>query len=425
MAGQKRIPRGKLGRGRVVGFAAVRAGVKKVGHLTVRPFLTARKKCAADQTNDLAIARIVFNALCTLRGTALKAAQLVAMERGLVPEIYRGELARASSDVPPMNRALVYTILKRELGPPEKSFRQFEWFPFAAASLGQVHAATAFDGRQLAVKVQYPGMADGLKADIEMLRRCLAPTKYRRIFGGCFDEITRRVSEELDYELEARQTTAFGKACSMRDILIPEVATDLSIGSVLSLGRIDGLHLEAWLATSPSQADRDRYGQLLVDFFHYGTFVQHAIHADPHPGNYLYREDGRLGVIDFGCVKHLEPGLLKDLRRLTDPTTLIDLAEHKALHGRLGIHYRSGIDNPSFVRFFSDWVAWLGEPYRTEVFDFGPSHDYFRRGAVLAQAFYRYIDHYDGSFIYYGRAEHGLMRLLERLGARVRMRPIV
>jgi len=425
MAGQKSIPRGKLERRRVVGLAAARAGVKKVGHLTVRPFLSARKRCAADQANDVAVARIVFRALSTLRGTALKAAQLVAMERGLVPEIYRCELAKASCDVPPMNRALVYTILKRELGPPEKSFRQFEWCPFAAASLGQVHAATAFDGRRLAVKVQYPGMADGVKADIEMLRRCLGPTRYRRIFDGCFDEIASKVGEELDYRLEARQTTAFAKGCPMRDILIPEVATDLSTGSVLSLGRIEGLHLDGWLATSPSQAERDRYGQLLVDFFHYGAFVQNVIHADPHPGNYLFREDGRLGVIDFGCVKHLEPGLLKDLRRLSSPPAHIDLAEHTALHGRIGIHYRRGIDDPSFVRFFSDWVAWLGEPYRREVFDFGPRHDYFRRGAVLAKALYRYIDHYDGSFIYYGRAEHGLMRLLEHLSARVRMRPIV
>jgi predicted unusual protein kinase regulating ubiquinone biosynthesis (AarF/ABC1/UbiB family) len=384
--------------------------------------LSTKKKRIADEANDQAVARIVFQALCTLRGTALKAAQLIAMEMQMIPEAYRRELAKASSQVPPMNRALTYQILKRELGPPEKVFQHFDLSPFAAASLGQVHEATTFDGRRLAVKVQYPGMAEGVKADVDMLKRVLAQTRYRRIFHTCFDEITCKVLEELDYKLEAQQTMAFRKCCTIKDIVIPNVATEFTTANVLSLERLDGLHLDAWLATHPSQAKRDHFGQLLVDFFHHGILNGGAIHADPHPGNYLFCADGRLGVIDFGCVKRLEPHLIQIIQRLNTPSVHLDLCEQETLHRCMGIHYRAHTDEPSFARFFTTWVKWLSEPYQQEVFDFGANHNYFQRGAGFAKTLYGYIDHYDGSFLYYGRAEHGLMRLLERLGARVRMR---
>jgi hypothetical protein len=184
----------------------------------------------------------------------------------------------------------------------------------------------------------------------------------------------------------------------------------------------EGLHLEAWLAMRPRQEDRDRYGQRLVDFFHHCAFVHGLIHADPHPGNYLFRKDGQLGVIDFGCVKRLPPSFVTDLLALK-AVTATDLDLHRALHRRIGLHYRAPSDPAAFSRFFREWIAWLDEPYQSERFDFSQDGGYFRRGARFAKELYRHLDHYDGTFVYYARAEHGLFRLLERLGARVRMRP--
>jgi hypothetical protein len=199
------------------------------------------------------------------------------------------------------------------------------------------------------------------------------------------------------------------------------VVRELSTKKVLTTSRLDGLHLDAWLATRPAKSERDRFGQMLVDFFHDCIFQRGLIHADPHPGNYLFG-NGQLGVVDFGCVKRLSSSFVADLLKLKigrceDPSL------HEALHARIGIHYRKERDRPGFTSFLHAWVCWLQEPYQHEVFDFAASKDYFMRGAELAPAFKRYIDHYDGAFIYYGRAEHGLMRMLERLGARVRMRP--
>lgn len=421
MQGQKHVSTGRIGRSGVVGLAAARAGVYKVGHLTRRPFLSKERRAEADAKNDAEIARVLFEGLCILRGTALKAAQLAATEIELVPESYRRELAKAASEVPPMNRALVHKIVKSELGPPASVFRRFEPFPFAAASLGQVHAATAHDGRELAVKVQYPGMVDGVEADIDMVKTLLAATKYRRVFGCCWDEVSRRVKEELDYELEAKHTTMFRERCKVKGIVLPEVVPALSTKSILSTSRLDGLHLDAWLATGPSQSERDRYAQTLVDFFNDCTYDWGLVHADPHPGNYLFG-GGQLGVIDFGCVKRLSADFVSDLRELKT-TDSRDLSRLASLHERVGIHYRKRGDRAGFARFFRAWVSWLQKPYRHECFDFSASNGYFVRGSKLAPALHHYIDHYEGTSIYYGRAEHGLMRMLERLGARVRMRP--
>jgi predicted unusual protein kinase regulating ubiquinone biosynthesis (AarF/ABC1/UbiB family) len=418
MDGQKRIPKGTLARGSIVGLAAAGACAKKLGHLTRRPFLRPADRAKRDRENEAAIAQTLFSALCALRGTALKAAQLAAGEIEWVPEAYRQELAKAASRVPPMNRALAYQIVKRELGPPERVFRRFDPVPFAAASLGQVHAATAHDGRELAVKIQYPGMADGIEADIQMFRTLLAPTKYRHLFSDCWDEVRRQVGAELDYQLEAKNLTCFRQRCSVKGIVLPEVFPTLSTASVLSTSRLAGLHLDAWLATRPTKRERDRYGQMMVDFFR-DSLRRGVIHADPHPGNYLF-DQGQLGVIDFGCVKRLPPGFVADLQRLKE-ADVRDLACVELLHRRLGIYYRQKRDRAGFAPLFREWLDWLREPYRHACFDFSAHPDYFARGAHIGRALHRYIDHYDGAFIYYGRAEHGLMRLLERMGACVRL----
>lgn len=424
MTDQKSIPRSKLHRGSIVGATAARVGVKTAGHLGKRPFLSPQKRLVADLEHDQQIARLVFDALSVLRGTALKAAQLLAMESELLPETLRQELAKAASEVPPLNRALVRKVLNRELGPPERVFASIASTPFAAASLGQVHAATSHGGAPLAVKVQYPGIAAGVESDVEMLQALLAPTKYGRIFAASFDEISRKIRDELDYRLEARNLDDFRARFDEADLILPVVYPELTTRAVITTSRIDGRHLEAWLATSPSQAQRDHYGQLLVDFFNRCVYRHAVIHADPNPGNFLFRDDGRLGVIDFGCIKRLEPDFVHGIRLLSRPEVQRDPGLLEQLHGRLGIHYRAEIDRAALAAFLDEWVGWLSLPYQTDRFDFSRSGDFFARGAHLTRELYRFVDRYDGDFTYFARTEHGLMRLLQRLGARVRMRPV-
>jgi predicted unusual protein kinase regulating ubiquinone biosynthesis (AarF/ABC1/UbiB family) len=421
MARQKRIPRGKLARGGVVGVTAARVGAKKAGQAVRRPFLSGEQRRSLDHKTDAEVARIVFNALAHLRGTALKAAQLIAMEMELLPEAYRRELSRASSEVPPMNRALVRKVVVTELGPPERIFASFDPIPFAAASLGQVHAAARADGLPLAVKVQYPGIAEGVTSDIALLRGVLAPTRLSRIFHDCFDEIDRKIKEELDYRREVDNTIRFRSLSESEDLIFPAVIDELSTGRVLTTSRLDGLHLGAWLEKRPSQAERDHYGQLLVDFFHRSTYQTRIIHADPNPGNYLFRDDGRLGIIDFGCVKELDSSLVRTIAAFTNPDERPSPSTLEQLLGEIGIFYKDTDDPGALTAFLTRWIDWIREPYLREQFDFSRDNDYFARGASLGAELYPHLDRYDGTFIYYGRTWHGLLRLLQQLGARVRM----
>ncbi|MDJ0761432.1 MAG: AarF/ABC1/UbiB kinase family protein [Myxococcota bacterium] len=423
MSEQSSIPKGRLKRGSVVGIAAAKAGLKKAGNISKRPFLPKAKRKFADDRTDEEIARIIFNALCVLRGTALKAAQLIAMEMEFIPEAYRLELQKASSQVPPMNRALVRKVVKSQLGAPEKVFKTFSPIPFAAASLGQVHAATSQEGQQLAVKVQYPDIAAGVTSDIDLLKRVLSPTRYRKVFSDCIEEIQKKISEELDYQKEASHTKAFQRALDANRYVVPSVEDKYSTTSILTMSRIDGLHLHQWLATGPPQSLRNHYGQLLVDLFNECMYRERLIHADPNPGNFLFRPDGRLGVIDFGCVSRLSPEFSRTVFHLVSSKDITTSEVLEKLHNKIGIHYRNSADPKALSRFLKKWFNWLKEPYRGEIYDFSKASDYFRRGTGFAKEFYALIERYEGSFVYFGRTSHGLMRMLEQLGAKVRMSP--
>ena len=419
----KKVPSGRLGRGAVVGAAAVKVGAKHAAHVGTRAFMNEESRHLADLENEEAIAKLVFDALCLLRGCALKAAQLLAMEIEILPEALRKELAKSASQVPPMNRALLGKVLRFELrAPPNRVFGAFDSMPFAAASLGQVHAAEDGDGRPLAVKVQYPGMAEGIKADFDLLKGVLTPTRYHHIFAKCFPVIRDKIFEELDYRNEAQNTRFFKEAFDPGKYVVPRVYEAYSTARVITTERVRGRHLEAWLKTEPSRAIRDHFGQRLVDFFHEAAFEHHLIHSDPNPGNFLFRDDGRLGVIDFGCCSKLRPEFVDTLSELLRGDTL-SVAEAKRLHQRIGIHYRRDETDESYSRFMSEWVSWLREPYGASGFDFAENRDYFERGQRFRRDFLRYIDHYEGDFAYYGRTLHGVMRILQQLGAHVKMTP--
>ncbi len=418
----KDIPKGKLHRGAVVGAAAVKVGAKKAAHLGVRPFLSEDAKIAADLKSDEEAARIIFNALSLLRGTALKAAQLFADEAEILPESYRKELAKACSRVPPMNRALVLKIVTRELGPLHRAFDSFDLIAFAAAGLGQVHAAK-WRGAELSVKIQYPGIAEGIRSDIELLKGVLSPTRFKKIFERCFPAISRKIAEELDYEQEAANTEFFRGKLPEGDFVLPEIVQERSTKSVITSTRVFGLHLHEWLSTSPAKARRDRAGQLLADLFGRSVGQLGAIHADPNPGNFLFRDDDRLGVVDFGCVERLTPQMVETVSAFMDPDRPVKDIVEQQLQGAMGIHYRQPADPFALEGFLTGWLSWLREPYGKEGYDFSVHTDYFERGLPFAEAFHRHIHSYDGDFIYVGRTLHGLVRMLSLLGAKVRMVP--
>lgn len=233
-------------------------------------------------------------------------------------EAYQAALASLQSDAEPMDFVLVAAVIESEFGRgPEELFAEFSPTPIAAASIGQVHAARLHDGTEVAVKVQYPGVADAIGDDLantELLFTFVKIVKgivpqFRNFdLGALADELSERISEELDYVTELTNQREFAE--HYRDhpfIRVPEVFPELSSARVLTMEMV---HARRWSETADAdQALRDRWGEIVNRFF-FGSMARFGMfNADPHPGNYLFHDDGTVTFLDFGCVKRMSPAV--------------------------------------------------------------------------------------------------------------------
>jgi predicted unusual protein kinase regulating ubiquinone biosynthesis (AarF/ABC1/UbiB family) len=252
------------------------------------------------------------------KGALMKAGQMLSLV-SLGPVVgeefqatYQAALARLRNDAPPMAPELAREVLERELGRgAESTFAQFDWEPLAAASIGQVHRAQLHDGREVAVKIQYPGVASAIRADLKNtellvtflgLISGLSPKKLSLDLKGAAQEIGLRIAEELDYRLEASNQAEFAELYRGHPFIrIPEVIGELSTDRVLTQELVRG---KPWSeALTAEQELRDSWAEAIHRFLYGAYHYFHVFNADPHPGNYLFHDDGSVSFLDFGCVK--------------------------------------------------------------------------------------------------------------------------
>ncbi len=259
--------------------------------------------------NDLALqtAEDVAATLGTMKGVLMKLGQMASyVDDGLSPAARR-TLSRLQDSVPPMSPELAAQVVTEELGlPPERAFATWDPEPIAAASIGQVHRAITHDGRAVAVKVQYPGIAETIEADlgnVALLRRMVRVTAPSQDVDGLLAELRERVTEELDYRREARNQQMFARYYAGHPtISVPGIIGELSTRRVVTSELADGARF-AELAGWP-QAERDLAAETIYRFVFRSLYGAHAFNGDPHPGNYLFGRGGKVTFLDFGLVKH-------------------------------------------------------------------------------------------------------------------------
>ena len=296
------IPTGKLERAGKLVSTGVKIGgnyLKYIGEKITNP---DEAKENFDQNN----AEDIYDGLKSLKGSALKVAQMLSMEKNILPGAYVDKFSLAQFSVPPLSGPLVRKTFNQYLGNyPEEIFDDFTFESINAASIGQVHKATKGE-LKLAVKIQYPGVANSISSDLALVKP--VATRLFNLKGKdsekYFKEVESKLLEETDYTLELKQSREITEACSLiPNLKFPTYYADLSCDKILTMDWMEGIHLSEYTAQAIDKREAKVVGQTLWDFYMYQMHVLKRVHADPHPGNFLVDDSGALVAIDFGCIK--------------------------------------------------------------------------------------------------------------------------
>jgi predicted unusual protein kinase regulating ubiquinone biosynthesis (AarF/ABC1/UbiB family) len=420
------IPTGKIQRASKLVKTGVKVGgnyLKYYGEKLVNPDLT-KDKLNEDNAED------IYDGLKSMKGSALKVAQMLSMEKNIMPRAYVEKFSLAQFQVPPLSAPLVIKTFKKYLGQePEALFDTFEADSVNAASIGQVHRAS-LNGRQLAVKIQYPGIAESISSDLALVKpvalkmfniKAKDSDKY-------FKEIEDKLLEETDYNLELKQSREITEACAhIPNLKFPEYYENLSSERILTMDWMEGIHLSEFTKTNTDKALANKIGQTLWDFYMFQMHELKTVHADPHPGNFLVSPEGELIAIDFGCIKRVPQEFYDPYFELAKPENINN--PKVFTEKMMDLEILRAEDSPEELKFFSElfheMLSLFTKPFHNDRFDFGDPV-FFGKIAELSDKYskdteIRKMNGNRGSkhFLYINRTFFGLYNLMNDLGAEV------
>jgi len=420
------IPTSKIQRASKLVKTGAKVGVnylKYYGDKLTKTEQEAKEKLNQNNAED------IYDGLKQLKGSALKVAQMLSMEKSILPQAYVEKFSLAQFSVPPLSPPLVVKTFKIYFGkPPEEIFDTFNSTSVNAASIGQVHMAEK-DGKKLAVKIQYPGVAESIQSDLAMVKPIAI--KMFNIKGKdsdkYFKEVENKLVEETNYILELEQSQEIAKACShIPNLKFPEYYPELSSERIITMDYMTGDHLSEFTAKNTNQDLANTIGQSLWDFYMFQIHKLKKVHADPHPGNFLISKEGNLIALDFGCMKTIPEDFYVPYFELAEKESIENPTIFREKMFKLEILRPD--DSPEELEFFSnmfhEMLSIFTQPFHAETFDFSdPS--FFGRIADLGEKYsknteLRKMNGNRGSkhFIYINRTFFGLYNLMFDLKAK-------
>jgi len=420
------IPTSKIERASKLVQTGAKVGVnylKYYGEKMVNSDLT-RDKLNENNAED------IYDGLKSLKGSALKVAQMLSMDKSFLPQAFVEKFSLSQFSVPPLSAPLVLKTFKTNLGKtPYEIFDEFNPNSVNAASIGQVHMAVK-NGKKLAVKIQYPGVANSISSDLALVK----PIAIRMFnlqgkdSDKYFKEVEDKLIEETNYLLELEQSQEVVIACKKIDHLIfPEYYPEFSSEKIITMDWMTGIHLSEFTAKNENLTLGNQLGQALWNFYMYQIHILKKVHADPHPGNFLVNDNNQLVALDFGCMKKIPDDFYIPYFELVNPEILKNpkLFNEKLFELEILREDDSKEEIIYFSEMFYDLLSLFTQPFQGETFNFSDA-EFFGKIAQLGERFskdtnLRKMNGNRGSkhFIYMNRTFFGLYNLLFDLKAKI------
>ena len=420
------IPTSKIERATKLFQTGAKVGVnylKHYGEKMVNPDLS-RDKLNENNAED------IYDGLKSLKGSALKVAQMLSMDKSFLPQAYVEKFSLSQFSVPPLSAPLVLKTFKTNFGKtPYEIFDDFNANSVNAASIGQVHLAVK-DNKKLAVKIQYPGVANSISSDLALVK----PIAIRMFnlqgkdSDKYFKEVEDKLIEETNYILELKQSQEVAKACEkIENLEFPKYYPKYSSDKIITMDWMTGIHLSEFTKTNSDQLIANKIGQALWDFYMYQIHILKKVHADPHPGNFLVNQENQLVALDFGCMKEIPNEFYIPYFELINKEVIDNkkLFSEKLFELEILRVDDSKEEIEYFTQMFYDLLSLFTQPFQTKTFDFS-DEIFFENIAQLGERFskdtnLRKMNGNRGSkhFIYMNRTFFGLYNLMFDLKAKI------
>lgn len=420
------IPTSKIQRATKLVQTGAKVGVnylKYYGEKIVNPELN-KDKLNEDNAED------IYDGLKSLKGSALKVAQMLSMDKSFLPQAFVEKFSLSQFSVPPLSAPLVLKTFKTNLGKsPYDVFDEFNANSVNAASIGQVHKAVK-NGKKLAVKIQYPGVANSISSDLALVK----PIAIRMFnlkgkdSNKYFKEVEDKLIEETNYFLELKQSQEVSNACKkIENLVFPNYYPEYSSEKVITMDWMSGKHLSEFTSVNDNQEIADKIGQSLWDFYMYQIHILRKVNADPHPGNFLVNEFNQLVALDFGCMKQIPSEFYIPYFELIDKNVINNkkLFNEKLFELEILILDDTKQEADYFTDVFYELLSLFTKPFQETHFDFS-NPEFFGNIAKLGERFakddtIRKMNGNRGSkhFIYMNRTFFGLYNLMYDLKAKV------